>query len=283
MALQDKILAGGGPSLRGEGAPEHSLCRIPKVECSASPPPRFPNSVDRRSAQRAWRLPGISAPLLGRAADLRGDSARHVRGRAARVRLHATVPLRSPGLPQCSAPLPAAAVHAFPFAACDGTRRLPFPGISIPPSLESISFPPATSFRPFLRFFLPMQQRGGGKSRRWWIHAGKRDFARTGAETPRAFAGPPQAAAQKKYFPCPGAFEVRNPESPALHEDAQAPLRLAGRGGGGRRAGSACRPAAISTPVPFGAAMPHGGLPPLPPPPAPPLPALRRFWHSTGR
>ena len=205
MALQDKILAGGGPSLRGEGAPEHSLCRIPKVECSASspPPPRFPNSVDRRSAQRARRLPGISAPLLGRAADLRGDSARHVRGRAARVRLHATVPLRSPGLPQCSAPLPAAAVHAFPFAACDGTRRLPFPGISIPPSLESISFPPATSFRPFLRFFLPMQQRGGAKAGVGGSMPGNGTLRARARKRPAPLPGRLRPQRKKKILPVP--------------------------------------------------------------------------------
>ena len=109
----------------------------------------------------------------------------------------------------------------------------------------------------------------------------------------------------KKYFLCPDAFEVRNPESPAARRPGHAlqdpprrskaheAKRRAQRGPnrrrpresappfmkmrkrrsglqvaerGGRRAGSACRPAAISTPVPFGAAMPHGGSPPLPSP-----------------
>ena len=209
-----------GPPCGGGGAPEHSLCRIPKVECSA-PPPRFPNSVDRRSAQRAWRLPGISAPLLGRAADLRGDSARHVRGRAARVRLHATVPLRPPGLPQCSAPLPAAAVHAFPFAACDGTRRLPSPGISIPPSLESISFPPATSFRPFLRFFPPMQ-RGGGQKQALADPCRETGLCAHGRGNAPRLCRAASGRSAKKYFLCPDAFEVRNPESPAARRPGHA-------------------------------------------------------------
>ena len=121
----------------------------PPLPSPPLPSPRFPNSVDRRSAQRARRLPGISAPLLGRAADLRVDSARRVRGRAARVRLHATVTLRPPGLPQCSAPLPAAAVHAFPFAACDGTRAFRPPESRSRLRWKASPFPPRHPFGPF--------------------------------------------------------------------------------------------------------------------------------------
>lgn len=221
-----------GPPCGGKGRLNTHFVGSQKLSVQPPPPP----------------LPELGRQALGAAGPAAPGNLRPPFGPRRRSPRRFRSPCQGPRRPcalACDGPLAVSRAAAV-FRPASGSRRarLPLRGLrrnaapSVPRNLDPAFagkhlLSPRDIFSALFEILSPHAAWGGGKSRRWRIHAGKRDFARTGAETPRAFAGPPQAAAQKKYFPCPGAFEVRNPESPALHEVAQAPLRLAGRGGGG--------------------------------------------------